>query len=149
MTIYLLIADDHPFVRESLRLTFEETDIQPVAEAGNGQEAFEELQQHADAVDVALIDIHMPVSDGFQFLRLVRAAGLSTPVVMYSTSTDAEFVAACRALGARGLVEKGCDSDVLRAAIRSVAGGGVAWKDAPHHALPGPVHTCDSQGKAH
>jgi DNA-binding NarL/FixJ family response regulator len=126
MAIHLLIVDDHAFVREALRMTLSDTEIDIVAEAGDGQEGFEAAQQHR--VDVALVDVQMPRADGFQFLRLVRDAGLKLRVVMHSSWNRSEFVSASRDLGACGFVVKGDDTDALINAIRAAALGG-EWGD--------------------
>lgn len=126
MSIRLMIVDDHEMVREGLRLTFEGTDVEIVAEAADGMEAFEKLQQHP--VDVALVDIRMPRADGFQFLEKLRDAGLKLPVVlMHSVQDGMHAVRRCRELGAMGLLHKGEDQQRLVGAVRSVHAGQDLW----------------------
>ncbi len=127
MTIRLLIVDDHDLVREGLRLTFEGTDVEVVAEASDGWDAFEKLQHRP--VDVALVDIRMPRADGFRFLHLLRDAGLSLPVVlMHSVDDGMKSIRRCREMGARGLIPKGHDKDELLEAVRKVYAGQQVWK---------------------
>lgn len=127
MTIRLMIVDDHEMLREGLRLTFEGTDIEVVAEAKDGQEAFEMLQKHP--VDVALVDIRMPRADGFQFLNMLRSAGLKLPVVlMHSVQDGSNVLRRCRELGAKGLVSKGQARDCLVDAVKSVSVGRELWE---------------------
>jgi DNA-binding NarL/FixJ family response regulator len=121
--IRLLVADDHEILREGLRLTFANTDVQIVVEAEDGEAAFEALQHHE--IDVALIDISMPRADGFRFLELVRQAKLSFPVIMHSAH-DA-YLRRCRDWGTQGFVLKGQDGDVLLAAVRAVHAGEEFW----------------------
>jgi DNA-binding NarL/FixJ family response regulator len=139
MTIHLLIVDDHALVREALRLSLSDTEINVVAEAEDGLGGFEAVQQNH--VDVALVDIQMPKADGFQFLRLVRDAGLKCRVVMHSSWNRSEFVSTSRSLGACGFVVKGEDTDVLVRAIRAAALGsdGADQKSSwPDSATNGP-----------
>lgn len=126
MAIRLMIVDDHELVREGLRLAFEGTDIEIVAEAADGEEAFEAL--HQQAVDVALVDIRMPRADGFQFLELLRRAGLKLPVVvMHSVQDGANALRRCRELGAKGLIAKGQETDQLIDAVHRVYAGHDLW----------------------
>lgn len=90
MQVQLLIADDHDLVREGLRMTFAGSGIEIVAEASIGEDAFAKLPHQA--VDVALVDLRMPGGDGYRFLELVRAAGLSIPVVMQSIEDGVETI---------------------------------------------------------
>ena len=65
--ISVLIADDHPVVREGLAAIFKsQKDIKVVAEATNGEEALELCNQHAP--DVLLLDLRMPKKDGLQVM---------------------------------------------------------------------------------
>lgn len=126
MPIRLLIVDDHVLVREGLRLMFAGSDIQVVAEAENGNAAFEALKQHV--VDVALVDVRMPGSDGFRFLELVRQAGLTLPVVLMHTVNDgSENVRRSQSLGANGLLAKGVGREELILAIGRVHSGEEIW----------------------
>lgn len=131
LTIRLLVADDHEIVRDGLRMTFENTDVQIVAEAVDGQQAFEQLQQHQ--IDVALIDISMPRADGFQFLELVRQAGSLVPVVMHSVHDGSEYLRRCQNLGAKGFVLKGQEKNVLLTAVRTAHIGGEFWSGPTVH----------------
>jgi DNA-binding NarL/FixJ family response regulator len=129
MTIRLLIVDDHDLVREGLRMAFAGTDVVVVAEAADGQAAFEELSRQP--IDVALVDIRMPRADGFRFLQLVREAGLTLPVVlMHSVNDGDEYVRRCRELGAKGLLQKGQDNRVLVEMVQRIHAGGEAWNDS-------------------
>ncbi len=126
MSIKLMIVDDHDLVREGLRLMFEGTEVEIVAEAADGLEAFEKLQQHP--VDVALVDIRMPRADGFQFLAMLREAGLKLPVVlMHSVQDGTNAVRRSQELGAKGLLHKGRDQEQLVHAVRVVHTGQELW----------------------
>ena len=128
MNIRLLIADDHDLIREALQLTFEGTEVQVVAEATDGQEAFDRLQEHE--VDVALVDVRMPRADGYVFLSLVRQAGMAVAVLMHSVHDGAAMNRRCRELGVRGLVAKGHDGDALLKAVRRIHAGEEVWESS-------------------
>lgn len=131
MPIRLMIVDDHELVREGLRLTFEGTDVDVVAEAGDGQEAFDKLA--GQPIDVALVDIRMPRADGFRFLELLREAGHKLPVVlMHSVQDGMNNIRRCQALGAKGLLHKGVEQDQLLDAVRSIHAGQELWSLATH-----------------
>lgn len=126
MPIRLMIVDDHELLREGLRLTFEGTDVDIVAEAADGLEAFEKLQRQP--VDVALVDIRMPRADGFQFLQMLRDAGLKMPVVlMHSVDDGMNAVRGCQSLGAKGLIAKDHDGDFLVKAVQRIYDGDELW----------------------
>ena len=71
MTIRLLIADDHDWIREGLRAVFQPTEIEVVAEATTGEEAVS-LALASD-LDVVLLDIKMPDGDGMDMLSRIKA----------------------------------------------------------------------------
>lgn len=126
MTIRLMIVDDHDLVREGLRMTFEGSEVEVVAEAADGVEAFEQLQRQP--VDVALVDIRMPRADGFRFLQSLNEAGWKLPVVlMHSIDDGMKSARRCREMGAKGLLLKGRDKEELLNAVRKVHGGGQLW----------------------
>ncbi len=129
MTIRLLIADDHELVRDGLRMTFEGSEVEIMAEAINGLQAVDKLQQHE--IDVALVDISMPDVDGFRFLELTREAGITVPVVMHSAHEG--YLRRCRTSGANGFVLKGQEKDVLVAAMRAVHAGNEFWSCPDSH----------------
>src|SRR5271157_5301380 len=80
--ITVVIADDHPVVREGLLEVFKaQTDIKVVAEATNGEDTLEMCRQHLP--DVLLLDLRMPKKDGLQVMAELAARGISGPRVLY------------------------------------------------------------------
>ena len=74
--ISLIIADDHPIVRQGLRQTIEkDKKLLVVAEAGNGEEAVEFIKEHQP--QIAILDIDMPVMNGFDVARWIREKEIS------------------------------------------------------------------------
>lgn len=126
--IRVAIADDHAILRESLgALLDSQTDFQVVGMASNGLEALEVVER--EHPDVLVLDLFMPVTDGFEVLRqLDRASVRVASVVLTASDSQPDYVQVVR-LGARGLVLKGDAPERLFAAIRSVADGELAFSD--------------------
>lgn len=121
-TISLIVADDHPVVRDGLaRLIRDESDMEVLGEAADGEQAvrlFEELQP-----DIALLDLKMPTLDGVAATKLIRQkAPKAKVIVLTSYSGDVQASRALEA-GASGFLLKGSLRNDLIAAIRSVHGG--------------------------
>ncbi|MEY4750127.1 MAG: hypothetical protein RIQ60_2341 [Pseudomonadota bacterium] len=92
--------------------------------AGDGQQALDWLQQHASEVDLVLMDVHMPVMDGYEATRTIRAmpSCAQLPVVALTAGvTDAEQAAA-RAAGMAGFVAKPLEVDAIVALILRLTG---------------------------
>jgi DNA-binding NarL/FixJ family response regulator len=121
--IRVLIADDHPVVRQGLRTYLElQPDIEVAGEAGGGIEAA--AQAELLAPDVVLLDMVMPGGDGLEALRRIRAGtGAPRVVVLTSFPADDRVVEAMRA-GAAGYLLKDAQPSELLAAIRSAHAGG-------------------------
>jgi DNA-binding NarL/FixJ family response regulator len=118
----VLIADDHPVVREGLRgMLSAEPGLTVIAEAGTGDEAVTMARQHRP--DVVLMDLRMPGGDGVTATAGVLAAVPGTRVVVLTTyETDADIVRAVEA-GATGYLLKDTPRADLIAAIRAAARG--------------------------
>jgi len=126
--IRIAIADDHAVLRESLVALFgNQRDFEVCGAAANGVEALKIVQScHPD---VLVLDLFMPDGDGFEVLRtLDRAGNRVASVVLTGSENQLDYVQVVR-LGARGLVLKGDNPEVLFSAIRSVAGGELAFTD--------------------
>jgi DNA-binding NarL/FixJ family response regulator len=121
--IRVLIADDHPVVRQGLRTYLElQPDIVVAGEAGDGPEAADQVRRLAP--DVVLLDMVMPGGDGMEALRLIGAApGAPRVVVLTSFADDDRVVEAMRA-GAAGYLLKDAQPAELLAAIRAAHTGG-------------------------
>jgi NarL family two-component system response regulator YdfI len=89
--IKVLVVDDHPIVREGLKLIFEtEEEIEIEDEATNGEEALNLIQQKT--YDLILLDIRMPVMDGLEFLQEKVKLGNDIGVVVLTTADDKETI---------------------------------------------------------
>ena len=120
--IRLLIADDHPMVRDGLRALFDELpDIEVVGEAANGREAVEGAVVHRP--DVIIMDLAMPDVDGFAATSEIRRVAPEVAVLVLTMSEDDETVAKAMRAGAQGYLLKGATKEEILRAVTSVAGG--------------------------
>ncbi|MFB4285933.1 MULTISPECIES: response regulator [unclassified Nonomuraea] len=120
--IRVLIADDHPVVRQGLRTFLDlQDDITVVGEAGDGEQAVELVGELAP--DVLLLDLKMPVLDGLGALE--RLAGGATKVVVLTSVSDPSDVGPAMRAGAAGFLYKDVDPPALVQAVRAVHGGQV------------------------
>ncbi len=121
-TIRLLLADDHPIVRDGLRSSFEGVQhIAIVGEAATGEEAVRltsELQP-----DVVLMDISMPEMGGLEAARLIRERHPLIKVVVLTVHDSKEYIVQILRAGAAGYVRKDASAAALRCAIESAADG--------------------------
>lgn len=124
MAIRVLITDDHGVVRQGLRMFLSlDPDIEVVGEAENGEEALE--MAHELQPDVVLMDLLMPVMDGIEATRAIRAELPEVEVVaLTSVLEDASVTGAVRA-GAIGYLLKDTEAEELHRAIRGAAEGRV------------------------
>jgi len=120
--IKVLLADDHAVVRQGFRKLLEqESDMEVVAEAGDGEEAVKLAIEFSP--DVAIIDIAMPKLDGIEATRQIKARCSGTNVLILSAYDDSQFVFSLLEAGASGYLLKGVHGRELVAAIRAVHEG--------------------------
>jgi DNA-binding NarL/FixJ family response regulator len=125
--IRVLLAEDEPIVRAGVALLLgADPQLEVVAEVGDGQAAVEAVRRLE--VDVAVIDIRMPVLDGVEATRQISRDGSATKVVVLTTYRADEGVYAALRAGALGFVLKDAVPAQLVEAVRRVAGGD-AWLD--------------------
>jgi DNA-binding NarL/FixJ family response regulator len=126
--IRVVIADDHPIVREGLRkLLSLEDDINVVGEAADGRELVERMEEFKP--DVILLDLRMPNLDGLGALQTLQHTGQKARVIILTASEDKnEFVQAMK-LGCSGIVLKQTAPDLIVKSIRKVYAGEI-WLDS-------------------
>jgi DNA-binding NarL/FixJ family response regulator len=120
--ITVLIADDHPVVRQGLAVLLEvQDDITLVGEASTGPEAVQQTRQHAP--DVLLLDLKLPEIDGLGVLSELAAEQTSTRVLILTSAAGPSTPGLALQAGAAGFLYKDVDPDALVRAIRSVHDG--------------------------
>ena len=126
----IVIVDDHYVVRAGLNaLLAGVSDIQVVGEAANGRDALVLIEDvHPD---VAVLDLDMPIMDGYTVLRTLVAAQSPTRVLVLSVHDDVAYVASLLRAGADAYLMKTAADRQLIDAVRAVASG-----ERPVHASP-------------
>lgn len=119
--IRVALVDDQELMRVGFRMVLgAQSDINVVAEAGDGEAAVRLAEEHRP--DVVLMDVRMPVLDGVEATRRIIAAGTARVLVMTTFDLD-EYVYSALRGGASGFLLKDTPPDELVFAIRSVASG--------------------------
>jgi two-component system NarL family response regulator len=140
--IRILIAEDHPIVRDGLAVILDlQPDMTVVAEAENGQAAVELARKHRP--DVALIDLRMPVMNGVEAIALISKEFPDCRILVLTTYDGDQEIAHALQAGAHAYLLKDMSREELLAAIRAVHAGerrippSVARRLAEHFANPG------------
>jgi DNA-binding NarL/FixJ family response regulator len=120
--ISVLLADDHPLMRESFRALLDASPgFTAIGEAGTGAEAVRLARQHRP--DVVLMDVRMPEMDGIEATRQICAETSAVRVLILTTFDLDEYVYAALQAGASGFLVKDATAAELLNGIRLVASG--------------------------
>src|SRR5947208_10649364 len=126
--IRIVVADDHPIFRDGLcRLLALEEDFEVVAQAQDGRQVLEILQQLEP--DILLLDLKMPGLDGLATLQRLQAARNKTRVIVLTASDDKNEFVQAMTLGTSGIVLKQTATELLIKSIRKVHAGEI-WLDS-------------------
>jgi DNA-binding NarL/FixJ family response regulator len=103
--IRILIADDHPMLRQGIQvLGADERDMQFVAEASNGREAIEQFRKHRP--DIALMDLEMPEVNGLDAMIAIRNEFPDARIIILTTYAGDVRISRSLKAGARGYLLK-------------------------------------------
>lgn len=119
----ILVSDDHPLVRKGVCSILESRkDLEICGEATNGEEAIEKsLELNPNLI---ILDVTMPVLDGFSAAKKIREVLPAVPILMLSIHDGPEMARGSRSVGAQGFITKAVANEVLlRAADVLLTGG--------------------------
>ena len=111
MTVSVLICDDSNIARKQLRKALPESWKENVTFVTNGQEALDALK--AESFDILFLDLTMPVLDGFEVLKAIKAEGLQIKTIVVSADLQAEAQRKVAADGAIDFIRKPTSADIL------------------------------------
>jgi len=135
----IIIADDHPLMRNALKMWIEEQeDLKVIAEATNGKEAVEICTKLRP--DLVIMDINMPILNGLDATRQITAKCPDTEVLVVTVHTDNEHILSLLRAGARGYLTKDSSGEEIVHAIRSVISG--------ENVLPATIPQPDIDGES-
>jgi len=121
--VTIILADDHPLMREGVRILLERAEFQIVGEAANGLEAVRLAKKHQP--DIAVLDLAMPVMNGITAAGQIREVSPRTKAVLLSMHTEEHHVLQALRTGVKACVTKTQAAEHLITAIREVVAGGV------------------------
>lgn len=149
--ISVLIVDDDPFIRESLKLIIGmDPEVKVTAAAANGVEALE-LLEGGLTVNVVLMDIRMPVCGGVEGTKLIRERYPDVRVLMLTTFDDDDYIVEALQNGASGYLLKNIPPDRIIQGIKTVHDGNMLihpdiarkltgmLRPAQHNTVPEPA----------
>lgn len=118
----VLVVDDHPLIREAVRKTLEDhPKFEVVGEASDGAQAVERAGKLKP--DVVILDVSMPVMNGFEAARRIKTIAPEAAIVILSANADQGFVDEAKNLGIRAYVAKTKAGDALVEAIIAAVKG--------------------------
>jgi NarL family two-component system response regulator LiaR len=120
--IRILLVDDHPFVRQALKNLLEtQPDMKVIAEANNGEEAVNLASKMQP--NVIIMDIGMPIMNGLEATRLIKAKNPNIAILVLTVHTDKEHILGILDAGAAGYLTKVVFGDDVIRAIRGIVAG--------------------------
>ena len=118
MAIRVLIADDHDAIRKGVATILSHDGIEVCGEASNGIEAVTNAVQLRP--DIVILDLTMPLMDGFEAARKLHKVLPDIPILIYSMHGSDQLIKEIRRLGLQGFVSKSDISKVLPEAVNAV-----------------------------
>lgn len=120
--IRILVADDHPIVRQGLKqIIADSPDMVAAGEASNGQEVLEQVRKND--YDVVLLDLSMPVINGMDTLKQLKDQKPELVVLVLSIHPEEQYAVRVLTAGASGYITKDSAAEELIAAIRAASSG--------------------------
>ena len=125
----LALIDDHALIRKALKdLINHFENFEVVLDAANGKDFIDQLQTYA-APDIVLVDINMPVMDGYATAKYISKNHLSTKIIALTVNDDDESIIKMLRAGAAGYLLKDTDTKQLKETLEEVAKNGYFHSD--------------------
>lgn len=121
MPIRVLVADDHPSVRQGLTLILSREGIVVVAECADGREAVRQVVEHRP--DVAVVDLAMPLMNGLEASREILRVAPATKILALTGHEEAPYILEALKAGVHGYILKSQPATELVQAVRDVHRG--------------------------
>ena len=137
--IQVVIADDHPIVREALvQIITNSTDLSVIGEAADGVELLKLIRELAP--DVLITDVDMPKKNGWEVISQVKAEFPDLPILVLSAFSEEEYGISFLKAGASGYLNKAHEIKKIPDAIRKVAHGGKVFGQVIAEKLVSNLH---------
>jgi DNA-binding NarL/FixJ family response regulator len=122
--IDVALADDHALMRDGLKTIIASMkEFNMMMDAANGKELLDKLKKHPSLPSVLMLDINMPVMNGYETMKIIRERYPGIKVLTVSMYESEFSIIQMFRLGAKGYLEKSCDTKQLRLALLAVAKG--------------------------
>ena len=141
----IALADDHVLLRKGLASLVQNLGYTVLFEADNGQELIDKLQTSGEP-ELVLMDINMPVKDGYETARWIRENKPFIKVLALSMYDDEAAVIRMLKNGARGYILKDCEPAELRAALDAVSTKGFYYSEMVTGRLVHSIAGQDDEG---
>lgn len=127
--IKLMLVDDEKLIREGLKILISlDEDLEIVAEANSGKDAFEKYKEND--IDVVLMDIRMPESNGIEGIKLIKGYKEVDPkILILTTFNDTEYINEAIKLGASGYLLKDSEIEAIIGGIKSAFSGNIVLNE--------------------
>ena len=140
----LLLADDHPMIRNAIEVLLRDTRFEIVGMTGTGQATLEAMERLKP--DLLLLDIQMPGGTGIEVLRRLRAARSPARIVLLTAAIDDNALLEAKALKVQGIVLKNSDPAFLLDCLDSGAAGR-SWLDPELKARSRQLASAPARGR--
>ncbi|CND98783.1 response regulator transcription factor [Yersinia mollaretii] len=117
----VLVVDDHPFIRETVKMVLEQDNFRVIAEADCGLTAMKLARQHHP--DLIVLDIAIPKMDGLEVISRLHDIGLSQRILVLTSQLSDYYAVRCMRLGATGFVSKTEGLNELSKAANAIMSG--------------------------
>lgn len=127
--IKIALIEDHQGLRKSLQKIFEACNFTVVMQADNGQAAIDSLEVQDLMPDICVLDINMPIMDGFQTAKEIAQKYPQIKILVLSSHDYKTSIREMLRLGVRGYVLKGSSPEKLKTAVLKLYEGGYYFSE--------------------